>query len=79
MSLSLPPKLVRQISVQAEQEGKTKSEFVREALRIYIEMKELRKAQGFLPKRAQEIGIEDDSAVEAEVDDVRSGLAGVKK
>ena len=75
MSLSLPPKLVRQISTQAKQEGKTKSEFIREALRLYMEMKELRKAQAAFSKRAEELGVEDESQVEDLVDDMRSERA----
>jgi metal-responsive CopG/Arc/MetJ family transcriptional regulator len=40
MSLSLPPKLVKAITSQAKQKAKTKSEFIRENLRQYLELKE---------------------------------------
>ena len=79
MSLSLPPKLVRQISTHAKQDGKTKSEFIREALRMYMEIKELRKAQGAFSKKALGLGVENESGVEDFVDDVRAERARGKK
>jgi len=75
MSLSLPPKLVKAITSQARHEGKTKSEFVREALRQYLEMKEMRKAQAAFSKRAHEIGVIDESDIETIVDETRSKRA----
>ena len=79
VSLSLPPKLVKAINSQAKQEGKTKSEFIREALRQYLELKELRKAQATFSKRAREIGVTEEADVERIVDEERSKQAMKKR
>jgi len=79
VSLSLPPKLVKAITSQARQEGKTKSEFIREALRQYLELKELRKAQATFSKRAREVGVMEEADVERIVDEARSIQAGKKR
>jgi CopG family transcriptional regulator/antitoxin EndoAI len=75
MSLSLPPKLIKQVAAQAKQEGKTKSEFIREALRQYLELQQLRKAQAAFSQRARERGIGDESDIERIVDEARSQSA----
>ena len=79
MSLSLPPKLVRQISSQAKQEGKTKSELIREALRMYMDIKELRKAQSTFSKRAESLGFVDEASVEDLIDNERAERTRGKK
>jgi len=79
MSLSLPPRLIKQVLSMAKQEGKTKSELIREALRQYIEMKEMRKAQGIFSKRAGELGVRDEEDVERVVDEYRSEQAKAKQ
>jgi len=72
MSLSLPPKLLRKIAAQAKQEGKTKSEFIREALRQYLELRELIRVQNLFSRRAKDKGITNESDVERIVDEARS-------
>jgi CopG family transcriptional regulator/antitoxin EndoAI len=79
VSLSLPPKLVKAITSQAKQEGKTKSEFIREALRQYLQLKELRKAQATFSKRARELGVTEEAGVERIVDEARSIQARKKR
>jgi len=79
MSLSLPPKLVKAISSQAKQEGKTKSEFIREALRQYLELKELRKAQAVFSQRIREVGVAEEADVERIVDESRTARGRKKR
>jgi CopG family transcriptional regulator/antitoxin EndoAI len=79
MSLSLPPKLVKAITSQAKREGKTKSEFIREALRQYLELKELRRAQAVFSERAREMGVREEADVERIVDETRSKRVRRKK
>jgi metal-responsive CopG/Arc/MetJ family transcriptional regulator len=43
VTISVPPRLLREAERLAEQENRTKSELVREALRIYIETSEVRR------------------------------------
>jgi CopG family transcriptional regulator/antitoxin EndoAI len=78
MSLSMPPRLLKQVLSLARQEGKTKSELMREALRQYIEMKEMRKAQSIFSKRARELGIKDEDDIERIVEEYRSEQAKTK-
>ena len=78
MSLSMPPRLAKQVLSLARQEGKTKSELMREALRQYIEMKEMRKAQSIFSKRARELGIKDEDDIERIVEEYRSEQAKTK-
>ena len=78
MSLSLPPSLIKKVLSMAKKEGKTKSELVREALRQYIEMKEMRKAQSIFSQRARELGVKDDEDIERVVEEYRSEQAKAK-
>ncbi len=43
ITISLPPPLVKQAEELAREENRTKSELLREALRFYVETKEVRK------------------------------------
>jgi metal-responsive CopG/Arc/MetJ family transcriptional regulator len=43
MTISLPPPLLRQAEAVAQEENRTKSELLREALRFYVETREVRK------------------------------------
>lgn len=43
VTISLPPRLLRDAERLAEQESRTKSELVREALRLYIETSDVRR------------------------------------
>ena len=74
----MPPRLAKQVLSLARQEGKTKSELMREALRQYIEMKEMRKAQSIFSKRARELGIKDEDDIERIVEEYRSEQAKTK-
>jgi len=44
VTISLPPPLLKQAERVAEEENRSKSELVREALRFYIDTREVRKA-----------------------------------
>jgi len=43
LTISLPPRLLKEAERLAEQENRTKSELLREALRLYIETSEVRR------------------------------------
>ena len=43
ITISLPPPLLKQAETVAREENRTKSELVREALRLYVETREVRK------------------------------------
>lgn len=43
ITISLPPPLLKRVEVIAREENRTKSELVREALRVYMETREDRK------------------------------------
>jgi CopG family transcriptional regulator / antitoxin EndoAI len=53
LSLSLPPELVREAERVAKEEGRTKSELFREALRRYVEERRWRRLQRYGTDRAR--------------------------
>jgi len=56
-TISLPPGLVREAERSAKEENRTKSELVREALRMYLEERRWRKLQQKTALQAQALGI----------------------
>ena len=57
LSLSLPPDLLREAERVAKQEGRTKSELFREALRRYVEERRWRGLQRYGAARARRLGL----------------------
>jgi CopG family transcriptional regulator/antitoxin EndoAI len=72
LSLSLPPDLVREAERIAKQEGRTKSELFREALRRYVEERRWRGLQCYGPGRARSVGMREGD-VERTVQEFRRG------
>ena len=72
LSLSLPPDLIRAAERVAKQEGRTKSELFREALRRYIEERRWRGLQRYGANRARGLGITE-PGVERAVQEFRRG------
>jgi CopG family transcriptional regulator/antitoxin EndoAI len=72
LSLSLPPDLVREAERIAKQEGRTKSELFREALRRYVEERRWRALQRHGQGRARKLGMTE-TDVERAVQEVRRG------
>jgi CopG family transcriptional regulator/antitoxin EndoAI len=72
VSLSLPPDLVREAERVAKQEGRTKSELFREALRRYVEERRWRALQRYGASRVQRLGITE-ADVERAVREFRRG------
>lgn len=59
LSLSLPPKLLREAERVAKREGRTKSELFREALRRYIQEQRWRELQRYGAAQARRRGLTD--------------------
>ena len=57
LSLSLPPDLLREAERIAKQEGRTKSELFREALRRYVDERRWRGLQRYGAGRTQRLGM----------------------
>ena len=57
LSLSLPPTLLRQAERVAKEEGRTKSELFREALRRYLQEREWRALQQYGARQARRLGV----------------------
>lgn len=70
-SFSLPEAMIRELERVAQEENRTKSEVVREALRRYIEARKWKKLQEEMATRAQQLGITNEADVEQLVDEVR--------
>ena len=72
LSLSLPPELLREVERVAKQEGRTKSELFREALRRYVEERRWRGLQRYGASRARRLGL-NQADVERAVQEFRRG------
>ncbi len=70
-TISLPPQLVREAERMAREENRTRSEFVREALRLYLEERRWRKLQRQTALQAQALGIRTEEDVHRLVHEVR--------
>lgn len=70
-TISLPPKLLREAERTAKEENRTKSELVREALRLYLEGQQWRKLQRKTALQAQALGIRTEEDVNQLVHAVR--------
>jgi CopG family transcriptional regulator/antitoxin EndoAI len=70
-TISLPPKLVREAERTAKEEHRTKSELVREALRLYLEDQQWRKLQRKTALQAQALGISTEEDVDRLVHAIR--------
>ena len=70
-TLSLPPKMVKQIEKLAKEENMTKSELFREAVREYLRKKRWEKIREYGAKKAAELGIKEED-VERLIDEYRS-------
>lgn len=57
LSLSLPPKLLREAERVAKTEGRTKSELFREALRRYLLEEKVHQLQRYGARQARKLGI----------------------
>ena len=70
-TVSLPPRLIKEAERVAKEEDRTKSELVREALRMYIEERRWRKLQRQTAIKAQALGIRTEKDVDRLVHSVR--------
>ncbi len=70
-TVSLPPRLIKEAERVAKEEDRTKSELVREALRMYIEERRWRKLQRETANKAQALGIKTEKDVDRLVHSVR--------
>ena len=60
ISISLPPEMLKEAERVAKEEGRTKSELVREALRRYIRAREWEEITAYGRTKARELGIREE-------------------
>jgi metal-responsive CopG/Arc/MetJ family transcriptional regulator len=70
LSISVPPKLYKEVEKWAKKESRTKSEFLREAIRHYIESREWSELKKYGVQQAVKRGIREED-VERLVDELR--------
>jgi len=73
LSLSLPPKLLREAERVAKKEGRTKSELFREALRRYVLERRWVELRRFGAQQARKLGLTE-ADVERLIEEYRKGL-----
>jgi CopG family transcriptional regulator/antitoxin EndoAI len=71
ITISVPPEMADQIEEIMREEGRTKSELLREALRQYMQDRQWKKVLRRSERRAKDLGITPDD-VERLVDEYRS-------
>ena len=69
-TISLPPEIVKQIEKIIKEEGMTKSELFREALREYIRKRRWERIREYGARKAAELGIKEEE-VERIIDEYR--------
>ncbi len=57
ITISLPPEMLEQIERIMKEEGRTKSELLREAIRCYVEDREWERLKRYAEQKARERGI----------------------
>jgi len=76
-TVSLPPMLIKEAERVAKEEDRTRSELVREALRMYIEERRWRKLQRQTAIKARALGIRTEEDVDRLVHSVRKRSAAI--
>lgn len=71
-SITLPTELGREAEKVAKEEKRTKNDLVREAIRRYLEARQLRKLQAYGAKKARDLGISSEDDVNRLVHGYRS-------
>jgi len=71
MSLSLPREMAEEIEKRAKKEGKMKSEFLREAVRQYLEREKWKELQREFSLRAGKLGVNTEEDIEKIIDEIR--------
>jgi metal-responsive CopG/Arc/MetJ family transcriptional regulator len=74
INISLPEDLLREIDEAARSDSRTRSEFLREAARTYMENRRWKSIRGWGTRTAQEMGLTEDD-VERLVHEYREGAA----
>ena len=70
-TVSLPPPMEREATQVARREHRTKSELVREALRVYLAQREWQALQQRAAQRAAARGLRSEADVEHSIDELR--------
>lgn len=71
MSLSLPREMAEEIEKRAKKQGKMKSEYLREAIRQYLEREKWRELQKEFSLRARRLGVNTEEDIEKIIDEIR--------
>lgn len=71
VTLSMPEEIYEQADEIAKEEGRTRSELFREALRQYVDTRKWRKLQRETAERARSLGITSDADVERIIGELR--------
>jgi CopG family transcriptional regulator / antitoxin EndoAI len=71
VTVSMPPRLLRDTEKLAKREQRTKSELMRDALRLYLDLQSDKGFRRALRQRAATLHIESEDDIEHLVDEVR--------
>lgn len=71
VTVSIPPRLLREAEKMAKKEQRTKSEVVRDALRLYLDLQSDKGFRSAVRQRATALQIQTEDDIEGIVDEVR--------
>jgi len=71
INIAFPQDLLRGINKQSEAESKTRSELIRESVRVYLNTEKWKKIREYGEKKRYEIGIESEDQIEKIIDGYR--------
>jgi CopG family transcriptional regulator/antitoxin EndoAI len=71
VTVSIPPRLLREAEKMAKKEHRTKSEVVRDALRLYLDLQSDKGFRRAVRERAAALKVETEDKIERLVDEVR--------
>ena len=71
VTLSMPEEIYKQADEIAKEEGRTRSELFREALRQYVDTRKWRKLQRETAERARSLGVTSDADVDRIIGELR--------
>ena len=71
INIAFPQDLLKEVNKQSKAESKTRSELIRESVRVYLNTEKWKKIREYGEKKRYEIGIESEDQIEKIIDGYR--------
>lgn len=71
INIAFPQDLLKEVDKQSESESKTRSELIRESVRVYLNAEKWKRIREYGEKKRYELGVESEDQIEKIVDEYR--------